>query len=243
MNRIALLALPLLVLAASCGQKTDNASAPAGPVAAVKPPPGADWTTTVAATEDGGMRMGNPNAAVKLVEYGSLTCPHCGEFSEKGTAPLKAMVATGKLSWELRNYVRDPVDLTATLLARCGGPGPFFPMVEQMYLDQKNWFTKLQAAGGAQMTAIQALPPAQQFTRYAGISGLSDFVRQRGVSDAQANACLADKGAVDKLLAVQKRANDEFNIPGTPTFLINGQVVPDTATWEKLEPALKAAGA
>ena len=65
-----------------------------------------------AATPAGGFVMGNPNAKVKLIEYGSLTCPHCREFDEKGVQPLIAnYVKTGQVSWEFRNYVRDAFDL------------------------------------------------------------------------------------------------------------------------------------
>jgi protein-disulfide isomerase len=146
-------ALPLFALAA-CGQSSD-ATKPSGPVAAVKPPAGTEWATTVVETPDGGMRMGNPNAPIKLVEYGSMSCSHCAEFSEKAMGTLKAnYIASGKVSYELRNYVRDPMDLTATLLARCGGPGPFFPLVEQMFADQANWFTKVQAIKPADQQAM-----------------------------------------------------------------------------------------
>lgn len=232
-----------LVLLMSCRGTADNTQ-DAAPVAAVKPPTGTEWTTTVAATPDGGFVMGNPNAPIKLVEYGSLSCSHCAEFSAKAMEPLKAnYISTGKLSYELRNYVRDPMDMAATLLARCGGPGPFFPLVEQMFADQANWFAKAQAITPAEQQALAAMSPAQQLSRFASIIGIDEFVRQRGIGAAQANACLANTGEADKLVKMRDRANTEFNLQGTPTFLINGKVVPDTAGWEALEPKLKAAGA
>ncbi len=232
-----------MLLLAGCDQKSAT-SPKAGPVAAVKPPAGSDWITTVAETPDGGMRMGNPNAPIKLVEYGSMSCSHCAEFSEKSAEVLKAnYISSGKVSYELRNYVRDPMDLTATLLARCGGPGPFFPLAEQMFADQANWFTKIQAITPADQQALAALPPAQQFAKFATIIGLDGFVRQRGISAQKASACLANTAETEKLVKMRDRANTEFNLSGTPTFLINGQVVPETTTWESLEPKLKAAGA
>lgn len=234
--------LPLLALAA-CG-KSDDAAKPSATVAAVKPPPGTEWATTVAATPDGGFVMGNPNAPIKLVEYGSLSCSHCAEFSEKATEVLKSKyVSTGKLSYEFRNYVRDPMDMAATLLARCGGPGPFFPLAEQMFADQRNWFDKLQKLAPGDQQAISLLPINQQTARFASIIGVDEFVRQRGVSAEKANACLSNQAEMDKLVKMRDRANTEFNLQGTPTFVINGQTVPDTASWEALEPKLKAAGA
>ncbi len=235
--------LPLVFLAA-CGEKAGDTPKAAGPVVAVKAPAGTEWATTVVETPDGGMQMGNPNAPIKVVEYGSMSCSHCAEFSEKGMEPLKAKyISTGKVSYELRNYVRDPMDLTATLLARCGGPGPFFPLAEQMFADQANWFVKVQAMTPADQQAMAALPPAQQFAKFATLLGLDGFVRQRGISAEKANACLANTAESDKLVKMRDRANTEFNLQGTPTFLINGQVAPDTGTWESLETKIKAAGA
>ena len=71
--------------------------------------------------------MGNPKAKVKLVEYGSLTCPHCRHFAETGMVPLKAYVKSGKVSFEYRNYILNGIDVAATLVARCGGAAALLP--------------------------------------------------------------------------------------------------------------------
>jgi protein-disulfide isomerase len=243
MKTLIALSLPLVMLAA-CGEKTDGGNVAAAPqTSAVPAPAGTEWVSTVAVTPDGGMRMGNPDASVKLVEYASMSCSHCADFSEASEVKLGAMVASGRVSYELRNYVRDPMDLSATLLARCAGPGPFFPIVKAMFAEQPNWFTKLQALSASDQQAFTALAPTQQFERYAQVIGTDMLVRQRGVSADKAKACLADQGEVDKLVKMRDRANTEFNLQGTPTFLINGQVVPETGNWDGLEPKLRAAGA
>ena len=242
MMKIAALTLPLLFLAA-CGEKAGDTAKAAGPVVAAKAPAGTEWVTTVVETPDGGMQMGNPKAPIKLVEYASLSCHFCANFSKDASEALKKYVATGKISYEFRSYVRDPMDLTATLLARCGGPGPFFPLAEAMFADQATWFVKVQAMTPADQQAMGALPPAQQMSKFATMLGLDNFVRQRGISAEKANACLANTAESDKLVKMRDRANTEFNLQGTPTFLINGQVAPDTGTWEALEAKLKAAGA
>jgi protein-disulfide isomerase len=235
--------LPLLLLAA-CGEKSGDTPTATGPVVAVKAPAGTEWVTTVVETPSGGMQMGNPNAPIKIVEYGSLSCSHCAEFSEKSAEPLKAnYISTGKVSYEFRNYVRDPMDLAATLLARCGGPGPFFPLAEQMFADQHNWFEKLKTVPVAEQQAIGALTPAEQMAKYATLLGFDNFVRQRGISAEKAKACLANAAESDKLVKMRDRANTEFNLQVTPTFIINGQTLSDTASWEQLEAKLKAAGA
>src|SRR5215218_2992636 len=113
-----------------------------------------DWSATVAATPQGGFRMGNPAAKVKLIEYGSLTCSHCREFDEMGVPALvDKYVKSGKVSWEFRNYVRDPWDLTASLISRCNGAKTFFPLERALYADQPNWVGKLQAVPQGQLEA------------------------------------------------------------------------------------------
>jgi len=237
------LALTLLALAACSDDKTSGAAARA-PVAAVPAPAGTEWATTVSETPDGGFRMGNPNAPIRLVEYGSLSCSHCAEFSEKAADAIRdKYVASGRVSYEFRSYLLGGQDVPATLLVRCGGPAPFFPLLEQAYAAQKDWLGKLVAMTPAQQQAVGALPPAQQFAAIAKQTGLDAFARQRGISATKADACLADTATADKLVKMRDRANTEFNLQGTPTFLINGQNVPETSTWEALEPALKAAGA
>ena len=90
--------------------------------------------------------MGNPDAKVKLIEYGSLTCPHCREFDETGVTPLiNNYVKSGRVSYEFRNYVRDAFDLSASLVARCNGAKSFFPLERAMYKDQPTWVAKIQA--------------------------------------------------------------------------------------------------
>ncbi|WP_182911972.1 DsbA family protein [Sphingomonas cavernae] len=242
---IGLTALPLTLALAACGSsdeaKTADATSSAAPIAA---PAGQSWVDTITQTDEGGFVMGNPNAPIKLVEYASLTCSHCAEFADKGVAALKEKyISKGTVSLELRNYVRDPIDMTAALLSRCGGTGPYFQLTEQMFAAQSEWLNRFQSLGEEGFKRIQSLPPAQQFGELAKAGQLDQFVQQRGVSSQKAAQCLADKAAVDKLVAMNKKATEEYNLTGTPMFMINGQVVPDTAAWEALEPKLRAAGA
>lgn len=238
---VALMAM--LALAACKKEETTNTVAATAPVAGTAAPTGQDWTSTFAASPEGGFVMGNPNAPIKLVEYGSLTCPHCAEFSEKATGPLKALVQQGKISWEYRNYVRDAIDTTATLIARCNGPATFFGMQEAMFANQADWFAKIQALPQATFESVQNLPPAQQFPKLAELTGIKEFAAQRGAPAAKSDACLADEAAAQRLAKMVETANGMPGFVGTPTFLINGNLVPNAATWEALQPALKSAGA
>ena len=238
-------ALALALLLTGCGggdgKGSGNAAGGSGtPVAAVPAPNGGDWTETVVKTPEGGMMMGNPNAPVKLVEFGSMTCPHCAEFSEQSIALIDNYVKSGRVSYEFRNFVRDPADLAASLLARCGGPTPFFKLSEQIYQSQADWIGKLQNMTAAEQQQLQNLQPEQVVPIFAQKSGLVQFVGMRGIPAEKAQQCLADKAAIQQLVDMTN-AGAQLQIPGTPAFLINGNLVENSANWETLEPALKKA--
>ena len=238
-----ILVLPLLALVAGCGDKGSNGSAPAAPAAAVAAPAGTQWSTTFAETADGGMLMGNPKAAVKLIEYGALSCPHCARFSKDSRDALRRMIDRGTISYELRTFLIHPQDVPATLLARCNGAQSFYAMAEQMFDSQDIWLAKSSTITQADQQAWTAMTPNAMAAAMADKLGLVDFVQQRGVGGAKAKACLADPKDMAKLERIVKVATDEYQIQGTPTFIVNGRVVPETTQWDKLLPVLKSAGA
>lgn len=238
----ALLALPLLLLAGCGGGSDANSSAPAAPVAAVAPPAGQQWVDMVSKTEEGGYRMGNPDAPIKLIEYGSRTCPHCALFDADGVPALKSKyISTGKVSYEFRDFpVHASLDLAPILLGRCVDPSSYFAMLDQMMAHQQEMMAKLD---GLDQNALKGLSPSQVTVYLAEHLGYLDFVKARGVPQAKAMACLNDKAAIDGLAKRTKAANDKYHIPGTPTFVLNGNVLDNVSEWSQLEPRLKAAGA
>src|SRR5437764_6143430 len=193
--------------------------------AAAKTAAHADWTHVVAATPAGGFVLGNPKAKVKLVEYGSLSCPHCRAFDQEGVPTLLAKyVKPGQVSWEFRNYVRDPVDLTAALIARCNGARSFFPLARAIFKDQPVWFGKAIAAPKDQLQKLADMPPQQQFVAMAKLVGLDAWAVAHGLPAAKANQCLANVKSVEQLVQMTGDANKQYqDFPGTPTFLINGR--------------------
>ena len=242
---LTLVAASLALLGACNAEKGGNAATTNTPLAAtpVAAPNGGDWSTVTAATPAGGMLMGNPAAKVKLIEYGSLTCPHCREFDEKGGKPLiDNYVKKGLVSWEFRNFVRDPYDITATLVARCGGPASFFGLMRSFYASQDEWVGKLQAIDPAKIQAMQTMTPQAQFAAIADAAGFPAFAALRGVPRAKTTACLADSNAATKLVQINSDVVAQYpTFPGTPTFILNGKMVDNTATWELLEPKLREA--
>jgi protein-disulfide isomerase len=240
--------LALALLLSACGGESgaggNNSTNAAGgtSAAAVPAPKGGDWTETVSATPEGGFVMGNPNAKVKLVEFASLTCHVCQEFAVNGEADLiEKYVKTGQVSFEIRNFVRDAADLGAALLSRCGGARPYFKLTDQLYAAQDEWIGKLQKMSPEVQQQLSELEPQQQVAAMAQQAGLVDFVRVRGVPTEKAQACLADQKALQQLVDMNQKSTAQYQIQGTPTFLINNEVVQNAANWTALEPELRKA--
>ena len=239
---IAPLFLALVALAA-CGKKEEGGvSAPAQPVAAVAPPAGTEWTEVVSKTPEGGYRMGNPNAPVKLLEYGAFSCSHCRDFAAEAGEPLRNdFVKTGKVSWEFRPFLLSgPLDVPASLLTACQGPGPYFKLAEQLFAAQEEWIGKVIALSQEEQQRLQALPLAQQPTAFTRAAGLDAFFRQRGLPQSKIDACLVDKTALADLTALQTRATEQDKVTGTPSFFINGSPVTGVA-WPELAAKLRTA--
>lgn len=231
MVRRPLAALLIALAITACSKKADDKGAPAaasGPVAAVPPPAGKSWNEVVATTPEDGVRIGNPDAPVKLVEYASFTCPHCKHFEDEAADPLQQKyVSTGKVSWEFRSMVIHGPDAAITLLMNCRGPEPYFKLAQQLYATQETWFGQATIDKlTAQQTKLQSLPTAEQFKALADTLGLYGFFAARGLTRAQADACLSDKKAIDRMTATQQRYATVDNISSTPSFVIN------KANWE-----------
>ncbi len=238
------LCLPVLALAACSKEGTGSVSAPAKSVPAVAAPAGKAWVDVIARTPEGGVRMGNPDAPIKLVEYGARTCPTCARFDQEGFPALKSsMIAGGKVSYEFREFpVHGPLDLGPILLGNCVEPDAYFPMLDAMMSNQPTLLAKEQeVVAGAQ--ALQGKPPTEIAHYFAENLGYIDFVKQRGVPESKALACLADQGALEALAKNLQQADTQYKISGTPTFIINGKVADGVLDWEGLQRSLKAAGA
>lgn len=243
--RIAIGLATAMILAGCGGGESGNnvTEAPAAPVAGAAAPAGTAWVDKVEKTAEGGFRMGNPDAAIKLIEYGSRTCGHCAAFAASGMEGLKGYVATGKVSFEFRDFLLNPIDLGASLLGRCAGPGPYFAILDQMFESQGELLSKAPGQGDPFIQQLEAMPAAQRTAALAERLGYVDFVQQRGVPVDQARKCLADPAETAALVKGNEDAAKQYSIPGTPTFILNGKVLENTGTWPQVEAALKTAGA
>ncbi|HYW16675.1 MAG TPA: thioredoxin domain-containing protein [Allosphingosinicella sp.] len=225
-----------IFLMLACAAVPAAAAAPAGKPASAR----VDWSRTVVATPEGGFRMGNPAAKVKLVEYASLTCSHCATFAKEGMQTLiGTYVRSGKVSYEYRNFILNGLDVAATLVARCGGPGRFFPATDKLYATQAQWKDRVRALTDAQKQALNALPENQRLGRLADLAGIPQIAAQQGISSAQAKRCLTDRVAFDGLGKMNEAAAAQ-GVQGTPTFFLNGANI-GPHTWTTLEPKLREA--
>ncbi len=240
---IALASLTLALAACSGGDNAGTGAPSGDPVASVSAPAGSSWTETVAKTQDGGFVMGNPNAPIKLVEYGSRTCPTCARFDSEGMEPLKKnFISTGKVSYEFRDYpVHGALDLAPSLLGTCVEPSAFFPMLDQMMANQQTFLDKTGDLPQQQLQAVES-QPGKVATIIAKGLGYLDFVKARGLSEPQAIACLQDEARIKALSDSAEKANNEFQVSGTPTFILNGNKI-DANSYQGVSEALMAAGA
>ena len=185
--------------------------------------------------------MGNPNAPIKLVEYGSLSCPHCAHFAETGLKPLVSKyVDSGKVSYEYRSFAIYSIDVPLTVLLRCAAPSAYFGLIEQLYTDQPALMARAQQ-GEKQAAAASTLPANQRFVAISDALGFTDFFSARGVSVDQAHACLANPANAERVGKDAQAISDQ-GVDSTPTLMINGTKT-DANSWADLEPLLQKAGA
>ncbi|HZG45872.1 MAG TPA: thioredoxin domain-containing protein [Allosphingosinicella sp.] len=234
-------ALALALTACGSGGGGNNLNEAAAnlntPLPKIAAPNNGDWSQTVVETPEGGYRMGNPEAPVKLVEYASITCGACAQFSETGHQELvNDYVKSGQVSWEYRPFSLFPTDPGMFMLLRCQGPQPFFGLTEQLYSTQKEWAARAQQAPAEQ---IEAMPLQQRPAAWVKAIQMDQFFRQRGLPQGRIDACLADQATLQKLADISALGQRE-GVTGTPTFLINGEVAGVTA-WSALKPRLRAA--
>ncbi|NIJ21390.1 protein-disulfide isomerase [Sphingomonas naasensis] len=235
--------LPLLALAA-CNGGGDSVPTSATPVAKATPPAGKQWVDVVAKTPEGGFRQGNPDAPIKLVEYGSRTCPTCGRFALEGVEPLRAQfISTGQVSYEFRDFpLHGAPDFALALLNQCVGVDAFFPMLDRMFANQGNFLDKQQKVPEATLQQIQGMAPQQAAIAFADAVGMVDFVKQNGLPEAKARQCLADQATLKAIGDVYADGANNRGVTGTPSFFVNGNAV-DGPSWKDVETALRAAGA
>jgi protein-disulfide isomerase len=190
--------------------------------ALVAAPAPSKWLSTVTVTDKGAHILGNPAAPNKVVEYLSYTCGKCADFEIKEVPAFKTQfVASGEASLEIRNMVLNPFDLTAAMLARCGGKGKFFGNHRHLLATQAIWSGNTKNISAATREKLKSEDYTGFMVGTFDEIGLGPIMQKRGITPKQAKTCLADKTAL-KIITGMTDAGSGLGVRGTPAFLVNG---------------------
>ena len=163
------------------------------------------------------MQIGNPDAAVTVIEYASYTCPHCRTFHEGNFKKLKSeYIDTGKINFIYREVYFDRFGVWASAIARCAGPEKFFGLTDLIYAGQSEWAR----AGGGDPAAI--------------VGELRKIGRLAGLESEAIEACLQDGQKLRTLVAWYQENAQEHGIQSTPSFVINGTTY-NNMNWDEMK--------
>jgi protein-disulfide isomerase len=168
------------------------------------------------------MTLGDPNAKVKMVEYASVTCVHCGKFNNEVFPEFKKKyIDTGKVHYTFKEFLTAPAEVAAAgfLTARCAGKDKYFNVVDALFHAQEEMFTSGDMRGVLLRTAQSA-----------------------GMTEEKFNACITDEAALKALNDRVEKAVKTDKITSTPTFIINGKKIKEgEITMSELDAAVAEA--
>jgi protein-disulfide isomerase len=157
--------------------------------------------------------LGPATARVTLIDYSSLTCPHCATFHNEVVPRLKERyVDSGQMRLVFRNFILNVLDAGASMMARCVPGDRFFPIIEVLFQQQRVW--------------AAANDP---------VAALFNIGRQAGFTQESFERCLRDQALLDRLNAARDRAQQRFGVNSTPTLFINGQMYRGALRLEQVE--------
>jgi protein-disulfide isomerase len=144
--------------------------------------------------------LGKTDAPITVIEYASLTCPHCAHFANETFDKVKtAYIDTGKVKWIFRDFPLDEIALRAAMMARCGGADRYYGFIEIIFKQQQHWATE--------KDPLQALAQLGRFG---------------GMSEDQFKACMSNQPVESAVLQSRVNAQKQFDVDSTPSFIING---------------------
>jgi protein-disulfide isomerase len=181
-------------------------------LARVAPPaPDARFGDIAVAADD--FIIGQASAPVTIVEYASLTCPHCARFHDQVLPGLKRdLIDTGKVRLVYRDFPLDQAALAGSVLARCAGRDRYFAFLDVLYRDQSSW--------------ARAQDPVQ---------ALSQIARLGGIGAEKFQSCLSDEKLQERILKQRLDGNQKLQVNSTPTLFINGDKYPGVLTLDQIK--------
>jgi len=163
--------------------------------------------------------LGDPAAPVTIIEYSSLTCPHCAAFHTDTLPALKErFIDTGQAKLIARDFPLDQSALNAAVIAHCAGPDRYFAFLDALFASQSSW--------------ARSDDPRESLIQLAGLGGLSRD---------KAEACLASEAMQDAVLQVRLDGQEEFQISSTPSFIINGEMMTGNQSIDEFATLIEAA--
>ena len=164
---------------------------------------------------DGDVVLGSDKAPVTIIEYASMTCPHCAHFSETTFPELqKRYIDTGKVRFIFREFPLDALAAAGFMLARCAGNDKFMPVIETLFAKQRDWMVE------------------------KPIEPLRAIAKQFGFTQETFDACLANQKVLDGIQDVRDRAAEKLGVNSTPTFFVNGQKLSGDQSIDALAKAI-----
>ncbi|USG62190.1 DsbA family protein [Sneathiella marina] len=162
--------------------------------------------------------LGDRNAPILIIEYASMTCPHCAHFHETAFPGLKEnYFDTGKAALAFRHFPFDRYAFQASVLAECSGPDKFFAITDILFKRQAEW------------------------TRAENITeALIKIGKQSGISQKKFEACLADEKLGESILTQRLVGSTEYGVNSTPTLFIEGEKYEDDRSFAALDEFLKS---
>jgi protein-disulfide isomerase len=165
------------------------------------------------------MVMGLASAPVTIIEYASLTCPHCANFHANAFPDLKSSyIDKGLVRFVYRDFPLDRLALHGSMIARCAGPDRYFSFLDAFFKQQRSWALADQGQASAAMKRLAKLG---------------------GMPEDAFDACLKNQEVQNEVLTQRLRGEREFEVSSTPTLIINGQKHRGGATFQELEKVLK----
>lgn len=166
---------------------------------------------------DGDIPLGAEDAPVTIIEYASMTCPHCAAFHTETMPQLKKeYVDTGKVRFIFREFPLDRIALRASMVARCAKPEKYYNFIDFLFKQQRSW--------------LSSPDPIAALGRMASFGGMKKETFDR---------CMQDRDLKNEIMATRLHGDKEMGVQATPTLFVNGEMIPGAASFETLDKKLR----